>query len=73
MSLFTEVVEGVLDLEDLEPWEITELCNDPIFRMICSYCARTGRTEEPEHEEPCHGGFDRDELGIDPEEDVAHA
>lgn len=67
MSLFSDWLEelGVdipAGIEDVEPEEITWLCNDPVFRAIADYCTRSrGYNLSPQET------FDADELGLDPE------
>lgn len=43
-------------------------CDDIVFRAYCKACEYAER-DEPEPDQD--GNFDADELGIDPEEDVA--
>lgn len=82
MSPFTDFLEfdiGVSDIRDIEPEEIRILCEDPVFRKIAEYCLRTRGTEAPiDATDPCSPNknrnsgnvrYDRDELGIDPEDD----
>lgn len=49
--------------DDLTPEELKAVCNNPAFRALCAFCQ--GRRQHW----PRGGGFDRDELGISPEED----
>lgn len=70
MYTYTEYLEEQgITLEDLEPWEVKQLCQDVAFRALCDWCTRARRGELP-GELLEEGRFDRDELGIDPEEDV---
>lgn len=50
-----------VDIRDIEPDELRELCANPVFRALCGYCGSSSRDPDL---------FDHDELGIDPEEDV---
>ena len=73
VSLFTEFLEndlGFIDVTDIEPEEIRILCEDEVFRRVADYCykSRHLRTGSPDD-----GSFDRDELGVDPEEDYEDA
>lgn len=60
LDLFRELSD---DLDELEPWEIALLCEDPVFHMLCQACgARDWHKTTKET-------FDADELGVDPEEE----
>lgn len=66
MSLFTDMLEDHgFDPDDLERGEISQFCKDPVFRMIARWCL------EKRVEDDDDSRFDRDELGIDPEEDCS--
>jgi len=72
VSLFTEFLQielGVPDLEDIEPEDIKQLCGDPVFRALARYCLGKETDDRPTMA-PDDSAFDRDELGLDPEEDV---
>ena len=67
VSLFTEFLEDFFqidDVRDIEPAEIKQLCEDPIFQRVCDYCYRS--RHRVDHDD---SAFDRDELGLDPETD----
>lgn len=79
VSLFTDFLEfdvGIPDLEEIEPEEIRALCEDPIFRKVAEYCLAS-RNRPCSDRRPSmaadDSAFDRDELGIDPEEDAPDA
>ena len=42
--------------EDLEPAEVTQLCNDPAFRALARWCLRG--EGKPPHREDHRGAFD---------------
>jgi len=52
---------SVNELEELAPEELREMCR--VLWAILEFCERAGALR------PRESGFDRDELGIDPEED----
>lgn len=72
VSLFSDYLESELgiDLEEIEPEEIRILCEDPVFRELASYCLGKTREEEKALND---AQFDRDELGVDPEQDYEDA
>jgi len=71
VSLFTDFLEnelGLIDVTDIEPEEITALCNDPVFRKVADYCRQT-RGGHKRDRDSDDGSFDLDELGVDPREE----
>ena len=66
-DVLVELFELLQDLELLEELpgirEITQLCNDPTFRLLCRMCQRLF-PKEPDFFIEFAGGFDADELGL---------
>lgn len=67
VSLFTDLLEDAgFDPDDLEEYEISQFCEDPVFRMVARWCLE----KRAGHRDKDPSRFDRDEMGIDPEEDL---